>query len=712
MKKTKMIGVFVLCAAVFPAAAPAQKKEIPLSKNHETWLKEEVVYIITPREKDVFGKLETEEDRDLFIEEFWKQRDPTPGTPRNEFREEHSRRIDFADKRFGHGPKSKGWRTDQGRVFVILGMPMDVQKISAPDIYPMELWLYRGNPRLGQFAFFRLLFYQQGGSGDFRLYNPSSDRPKNLLSYADRLSALEAMSRAAAIRGSEDLLPSAPRPVLPDSWDSADRQVFQILNDEVAAEAAEATISVIPGSRDARMTVPSGVLLGEINDYPRKKVNDAYALDFLEHKPTVEVSYSIHFMGNQSAVCVLLDPSGYFFLNYVLVPENLSLEVFEDRYVADLKTTFRLADLQGKTLFQQEKLIPVELRKEELKVVEKNSFQLYDAVPVVPGTYTFSILLENTVTKEFTSLDKSIYIPRGDELRLSPLVLAHQAFKAPSILGPFRAFQIGRTQIYPSVNNSFPENSPIYLFFQIYGLSRDLEESGLLEYQLSKGGQVLPAWRKYVRDYQDASNFLEELSALKLSAGTYAFRVVLKDKSGKETLAGRTDFLVSPKTTLSPWVLAQANPPTYDPSYSYILGTQFLNIGSVAQGSDALAKAYSAKPDSVEFAVGYARALLLNHDPAKAKEILLPLANTEKASFDLYESLGKATQGAGEPKDAISWYLKALALKGNIAEILNSLGECHLKLGEKEAALQAWKKSLEINPNQENIKKLVSSIKD
>ena len=712
MKKIKMFGIIVLCVAVFPVLAPAQKKESSLSNKHEAWLKEEAVYIITPREKDVFMKLETDQDRDLFIEEFWKQRDPTPGTPRNEFREEHSRRLDFAAKRFGHGPKSKGWRTDQGRIFVILGMPMDVQKISAPEAYPMELWLYRGNPRFGQFAFIRLLFYRPGGSGDFRLYNPSSDRPKELLPYGDRLSALQAMSRAAALRGSEDLLPSAPLPTLPDSWDGTDRQVYQLLNDDIAPEVAEATISVIPGNRDARMTVPSSVLLGEINDYPRKKVNDAYALDFLEHKPTVEVSYSIHFMGNQSAVCVLRDPSGYFFLNYVLVPENLSLEIFEDKYVADLKTTFRLADLQGKTLFQQEKFIPVELRKEELKAVEKNSFQLYDAVPVVPGTYTFSILFENTVTKEFTSLDKSIYIPRGDELRMSPLVLAHQAFKAPSILGPFRAYQIGRTQLYPSVNNSFPENSPIFLFFQIYGLSRDLADSGILEFQLSKEGQLLPLWRRYVREYQDGSNYLEELSALKLSIGTYALRAVLKDKAGKETLAGRTDFLVSPKTTLSPWVLAQANPPTFDPSYSYILGTQFLNIGSADQGSEALAKAYSAKPDSVEYAVGYARALLLNHAPAKAKEILLPLAETEKASFDLYESLGKASQGAGEPKEAISWYRKALALKGDIAEILNALGECHLKLGEKEAALQAWKKSLEINPGQEDIKKLVSSIKN
>jgi GWxTD domain-containing protein len=711
MKKIKIIGIIVLFVAAFPALAPSQKKETPLSKEHETWLKEEVGYIITPREKDVFMKLETDQDRGLFIEEFWKQRDPTPGTPRNELREEHYRRLDFANKRFSRGPKSKGWRTDQGRVFVILGMPMDVQKISAPDAYPMELWLYRGNPRLGQFAFIRLLFYQPGGSGDFRLYNPSSDRPKDLLPYGDRLSAFQAMSRRAALLGME-LPPSAPLPALPDSWDGTDRQVYQLLNDDIAPEAAEATISVIPGNRDARMTVPSSVLLGEINTYPRKRVNDAYALDFLEHKPTVEVSYSIHFMGNQSAVCVLRDPSGYFFLNYVLVPENLTLEIFEDKYVADLKTTFRLADFQGKTLFQQEKFIPVELRKEELKAVEKNSFQLYDAVPVVPGTYTFSILLENTVTKEFTSLDKSIYIPRGDELRMSPLVLAHQAFMAPSILGPFRAYQIGRIQIYPSVNNSFPENSPIFLFLQIYGLSRDLADSGILEFQLSKEGQLLPAWRKYVREYQDGSNFLEDLSALKLSTGTYALRAVLKDKAGKETLAGRTDFLVSPKTTLAPWVLAQANPPTYDPSYSYILGTQFLNIGAVAQGSDALAKAYSAKPDSVEYAVGYARALLQNNDPAKAKEILLPLAAAEKANFDLFESLGKASQGVGESKEAISWYQKALALKGNIVEILNSLGECFLKLGQKEAARQSWEKSLEINPNQENIKRLLSSIKD
>ena len=82
------------------------------------------------------------------------------------------------------------------------------------------------------------------------------------------------------------------------------------------------------------------------------------------------------------------------------------------------------------------------------------------------------------------------------------------------------------------------------------------------------------------------------------------------------------------------------------------------------------------------------------------------------SNFDLYESLGKACQGTGEFKDAIAWYQKALALKGNIIETLNSLGECYLKTGDKEQALRAWKKSLELNPKQENIKEMIEKLKE
>ena len=109
---------------------------------------------------------------------------------------------------------------------------------------------------------------------------------------------------------------------------------------------------------------------------------DDYALEFLAHKATVEVDYSVHYMASQSRVVILRASPGVFFLNYAVMPEKLSFDVFNGKYFADLRTEVRLSDPNGTTVYQAGESIPVELRKDELKSVQDKSFQLLDAVPV------------------------------------------------------------------------------------------------------------------------------------------------------------------------------------------------------------------------------------------------------------------------------------------------------------------------------------------
>src|SRR5688500_266461 len=99
-------AIAVICTLAIAAAAPQRESR----KGHfEKWLKEDVVYIITADERAVFEKLTTEEERDQFIEQFWTRRDPTPETSANEFREEHYRRIAYANEYYPAG--YPGWRT-------------------------------------------------------------------------------------------------------------------------------------------------------------------------------------------------------------------------------------------------------------------------------------------------------------------------------------------------------------------------------------------------------------------------------------------------------------------------------------------------------------------------------------------------------------------------------------------------------------------------
>ena len=110
-----ILGALAICFCFAAAAAP-QKVKLP--DRYQKWLTEEVVHIITSLERDVFLKLQSDRERDLFTEAFWKHRDPTPDTPENEFKVEHYRRINFTNKNFGRSAPLPGWKTDRGRMYI------------------------------------------------------------------------------------------------------------------------------------------------------------------------------------------------------------------------------------------------------------------------------------------------------------------------------------------------------------------------------------------------------------------------------------------------------------------------------------------------------------------------------------------------------------------------------------------------------------------
>lgn len=101
-----------------------------LPDRYKKWLTEEAVYIITPREREVFLKLKTDRERDLFSEAFWKHRNPTPGAAENSFKTEHYRRLNYANTYYGRSSPKPGWQTDRGRTYIILGEPRHIERFT------------------------------------------------------------------------------------------------------------------------------------------------------------------------------------------------------------------------------------------------------------------------------------------------------------------------------------------------------------------------------------------------------------------------------------------------------------------------------------------------------------------------------------------------------------------------------------------------------
>ena len=141
--------VLLLAAGLASALAPRQDDAAPAPYNK--WLDEDVVYIITPQERRDFQSLRTNEDRERFIERFWKRRDPTPGTDENEFKKEHYRRIAYSDSLWARGGQA-GWRTDRGRVYILYGPADEVESHPRDEL---EIWHYLYLEGLGMNVVFR-----------------------------------------------------------------------------------------------------------------------------------------------------------------------------------------------------------------------------------------------------------------------------------------------------------------------------------------------------------------------------------------------------------------------------------------------------------------------------------------------------------------------------------------------------------------------------
>jgi GWxTD domain-containing protein len=143
-------GIVILIAAAGLTAWQPKPQDQPKAAAIETpyrkWVVEDVAYIITDAERAAFRRLTTDEEREHFIEQFWLRRDPTPGTPANEFKEEHYRRIAYANDHYTDAAGLAGWKTDRGRVYITYGPPDEIESHpngGSDHPFPYEQWMYK-----------------------------------------------------------------------------------------------------------------------------------------------------------------------------------------------------------------------------------------------------------------------------------------------------------------------------------------------------------------------------------------------------------------------------------------------------------------------------------------------------------------------------------------------------------------------------------------
>jgi GWxTD domain-containing protein len=671
-----VLGAFGLFFC-FAAAASPQKANLP--DRYKKWLEEEVVYIITPLERDVFLKLQSDRERDLFTEAFWKHRDPTADTPQNEFKTEHYRRISYANKTYGRTSGLPGWRTDRGRMYIILGEPKDVQQFDGKQgIYPAHVWFYQGKDDLGLPNGFSLVFWQERGFGDFKLYSPVRNGPHVLL---------------AAYSGDPA-----------DSYAAYEKLL------DIEPILAERSLSLIEGdtaSALGRPTLASEMLLQKIERVPQKQVEEKYAQKFLEYKDSVDVEYSANYLESDAVVKIAKDAGGPYFVHYAIEPKRLSMNAYGDKYSTPLKVNGIVSTPDGKTIFQFDRTATVRIDEAQIKAASWQPFDYQDMFPLIAGTYKVNIIWKNEASKEFSTLEQTLVIPgESPALQMTSPLLGYKTARRPDERKRLKPFQFGDVQVYGQPGRVFSKKDTLTVAFQLFGLTPAQMQSGVVRYAFVRNGQPAFDRTRAVREAMDGPNVIEAFPLADLVPAHYSLKVAFVVDE-RELVAAAEEFDVSHQDAVPrPWFYSQLMPEASDPLYGQQIGSQLFHAGRMADARGYLETALRRKPDSPNAALDLSRLYLAIGEPAAVPPLLGPfLGATPIAKYEIFVLAGEAYQRLGDYAKAADILSRAVAGYGLNAELLNALGDCHAKIGNTKEALAAWDKSLELNSAQPDIKK-------
>jgi len=680
-----LFPVLLVSLLVAPAASAIQKPQKPkLPENYKKWLEEEVVYIIAPMEREVFLKLQADRERDLFIEAFWKQRDPTPGSPENEFKTEHFRRVSYANRYLGRDAPRPGWKTDRGRMYIILGEARDIQKFEGKSsTCDAEVWFYQGKTDLGLPAGFNLVFFKEGGNGEFKLYSPVGDGPQALLA---------------------------------GYFGGPDYQTAYVKLREAEPGLAAVSLSLVPGEGGeayGRPSMSSDLLIQRIESAAARNVEAKYAQKFLQYKDLVEVEYTANYLDSDSLIKVFRDPSGLYFVHYAVEPRRLSVNQYENKYSTTLKVNGRVTTADGRLVHQFDKTVSLDMTAEQMKEASGAPFDFQDLFPLLGGDYRLSVLIKNEASKEFTSVEQALRIPQGGTaVQLTQPLLGYKVVRLEPGQRRMKAFRVGPFQIYCQPNRVFTRQETLVVSFQLNNLSDEFAAGGEVRLEFLKDGQPFRDIRRKPSDYPELPNVLEEVSLADFPPAHYTVRVSVA-KAGAEIVAAAEEFDLSFAVSIPrPWFSSRILPEAGDPVYAEIMGSQLFNLGRFDEARVFLERAFQRKPESEDAAANLARVYLALTDAPAVVKTLAPFVTPEKtAKYDTCLLAAEALKRTGEFGRAVELLDKAVSHYGVNAVLLNSIGECYEGLGKTKEALAAFEKSLALSPDQPDVRKKVETLR-
>ena len=689
MKRRFLTTVFLLLVCLPALLVPGQKIDVrDLQPKYQEWLKL-VAYIIVPVERDVFLKLQSDRDRDIFIDTFWKQRDPTPGTPENEYKDEIIKRFAHVNKFYGRATTREGWQTDLGRFYMILGEPSSIERFDMSWTVPAQAWSYYGDPKKGLPGNFVLLFFQRGGIGEYRLYDPVSDGPTALL--VDKRDIEDPFDYLALYEKLRQFSPTI----------------------------AEYAISRVPGeyNYDFSPSARNVIVLAEIIESPRKDVNPSYATHFLDYKGMVSTEYMTNYVESDSNISILQDPAtGLHFVHFAVVPKTVHVDYYDPTsqyYCAfRLDVSLRVGD---DVIFQYNRDFPLYFPERDVDRIQANGLAIEDVFPAAEGQFKLIALLQNSVGKEFSLMERDIEIPAaGGAPRLSEPLVGYRMETYPrDVHAPFK---LGTEKAVLDPNRTFGSSEDVHFLFTVNNLTEALRSGGEIRIAVRGLQAENPIRKSYLIRLggQVFSRILplgHTIPAADLAPDYYEADITLIGEGGTVIDEQRTRFVVSPQRIVPhPIVHARAFPFANQFLYYYMLAQQYDRMNDVQKARDHYLRAHGLNPGYGEGATLYADFLVRKGDVDMALEVIERLKDNERFRFDYFLLRGSALMAKARYEAAIESFLEGNKIYNSDIRLLNALGTCYRQTGETTRAVETFRASLKLNPEQPEIKAALASL--
>jgi len=674
-------AVLALGTALLAMSGYPGQKAPALLPEHKLWL-EDVGPIITRVEREVFMKLATPQERETFIRFFWKSRDPSPDTSENEFRKEYYERIRFADTYFGIGSHGRGSQSDRGFHYVLLGPPLErYQYTTQSQIWPLELWFYKGEPEYGLPGYFYLIFYQPQGVGDFRLYYPGAEGPERL--------------------------------VVPSQYSgSANRAGAYKTVQQVSGELASATLSYLPGEAPVGTeSFSSETIIASVRRLPERKYADGYARNYLAFKDVVETDYLDRYFDSAHQV-KLFREGGQTFLHWSIEPEKMNFSQQGGSVYASFELVLRVEDARGAAVFERTEEIPLRMTPEQYKANERRRFAFQDILPVIPGPLKLQFLLKNKTARDFTSFEVRVTAPAAGGPGLSSPLLYHaRSAVAEARRNNLKAFVFDGFEYLVGARNEFLPAETLGVFIQAWdfdGAGSPSRPSFVLDVVSLDSNQSVGVFPlDAVESQRGGPGTLAVTGLLPLAdikPGYYRAEISALAPGGGKLVTEKENFiLLSQPFPVAPWAYARLHGPFPGPEHLKILGSQYFLAGDYGRARGALEDALQAKDDP-DTRLLLARSLfglgLLRESLEQAVPLYERFPGRETAKVI---ALGHA--GLKEWERALV-YLEKIMAEATEVPVLNLAAECHLALGRPERALPLLQRSLALLPDQPAVKEL------